>query len=84
MELIPGEDLDERARQNTRVFLVVRGDGRQLYRSSTLRWDSDPIELEVDISDVKHLQIEIENETTWFASVRSLNLVDLRVEGEGK
>jgi len=40
--------------------LVIWGDGRQLYRSPDMTFDSEPIEFDVDISGVTALRIILE------------------------
>ena len=42
------------------VQFLVHGDGRRLYSSEWLQWDSRPIAVEVEIEDVKTLRLEVD------------------------
>ena len=72
--------LEDKQKAGTRVYYVVRGDGRELYRSPTFGWDSGPVEMDVDVSGVTTLELEVANEATWFNAARSADWADLRLE----
>lgn len=72
--------LEPKQKDGTRVFFVVRGDGKPLYRSPTFRWDSKPVALDLDIAGVKTLELEVGNEVTWHSAASSVNWADLRLE----
>lgn len=56
------------------------GDGEELYRSPTFQWDSEPVEMDVDISGVETLELRVANEVTWFNIASSVNWADVRLE----
>jgi len=58
----------------------LRGDGRELCRSEPFRWDSAPRPLDVDISGVKVLRLEVTNKSTWHCAASSIDWADLRLE----
>ena len=72
--------LEDRQKAGTRVFFVVQGDGRELYRSPTFHWDSKPVDMDVDVSGVDLLTLEVANETTWHCAASSADWADLRLE----
>jgi len=72
--------LEDKQRQGTRVVFVVRGDGRELYRSPTIRWNSGPVEMNVDVGGVKVLELEVANEATWHNAASSVDWADVRLE----
>jgi len=75
----PGK-LGDRQKRGTRVFFVVRGDSRELYRSPTFAWDSRPVEMDVDVTGVSRLELGIGNEATWHCAADSVDWADLRLE----
>ena len=79
IEIDKPEKLEDRQKKGTRVFFVVRGDGRQLYRSPTFHWDSPPAEMDVDVAGVKLLELEVGNEATWHCAASSVNWADVRL-----
>jgi len=74
------EELEQKEKDVTRVYFVVRGDGKELYRSPTFRWDSAPAEMDVDITGVKMLELRVANEATWRNAASSANWADVRLE----
>jgi len=72
--------LEPKQKDGTRVFFIVRGDGQELFRSPTFRWNSRPVELDVDITGVEQLQLGVGNEVQWHNAATSVNWADLRLE----
>ncbi len=52
-EVTPGRDRREW------VQFVVRGDGHLLYRTGRMRWDSEPVDIDLPILDVEELELEV-------------------------
>ena len=76
----PGR-LEPRQKQGTCVYFVVRGDGKELYRSPTLRWNArGPVQMDVNVSGVRMLELEVANEATWHNAASSVNWGDLGLE----
>ena len=42
------------------VQFIVTGDGKRLYSSEWLKWNSKPVKVEVDIKGVKALRLEVD------------------------
>jgi predicted esterase len=74
------EELEQKEKDGTRVYFVVRGDGEELYRSPTFRWDSAPVDMDVDIAGVQMLELRVANEATWHNAASSVNWADVRLE----
>ena len=72
--------LEPKHKENTRVVFIVKGDGKELFRSPPFRWDSRPAELDVDVTGVKVLRLEVANETKWFCAASSVDWADARLE----
>ncbi len=72
--------LEQRFKDNTRVIFTVRGDGKELYRSPPVEWNSPPIPLDVDVTGVKSLRLEIMNESMWNFYASSVDWADIRLE----
>ena len=72
--------LEQKHKENTRVVFIVKGDGKELFRSKPLRWDSRPAAIDIDITGVKGLRLEVANETTWFCAASSVDWADVRLE----
>ena len=72
--------LQQKQKDGTRVYFLVRGDGKELFRSATFRWNSPPAEMDVDVRGVKALELEVANETTWHNAASSVNWADVRLE----
>lgn len=80
IEIEKPEKLEAKHKENTRVVFIVKGDGKELFRSKPVRWDSPPLPINVDIAGVKVLRLEVENETLWFWAASSVNWADVRLE----
>jgi dienelactone hydrolase len=81
LEIAEPAKLEPRHKDNTRVVFTVKGDGKVLFRSNPMRWDSPPAALDVDLSGVKVLRLEAANESMWnFWWPTSLNWADVRLE----
>jgi predicted esterase len=74
------EELEQKEKDGTRVYFVVHGDGKELYRSPTFQWDSEPAEMDVDITGVKMLELLVGNEATWYNAASSVNWAEVRLE----
>ncbi len=72
--------LEPKHKESTRVRFIVKGDGKELFRSGPVRWDSAPQPLDVDVSGVKRLRLEVANDATWFCAASSIDWADLRLE----
>jgi len=80
IEVDEPEKIREWAKKNTGLAFHVRGDGRELYRSPVFTTDAPPVELDVDISNVKELEIEVTNEHKAWTAEKSVNWADIRLE----
>jgi len=76
----PVGEIEEKEMEGTRVFFVVRGDGKELYRSPAFLHDSCPVELEVNVEGVQNLELEVGNDAGWLHVASSVNWGDLRLE----
>jgi len=74
------EELEQKEKDGTCNYFVVIGDGKELYRSPIFRWDSMPVEMDVDITGVKVLELQVGNESTWYNVASSNNWANLRLE----
>ncbi len=74
------DELDEKAKASTRIFFVVRGDGEERFRSEALTGDSKPVPLDLDVTGVAELELEVGSETRRHGAARSVNWADLRLE----
>jgi predicted esterase len=73
--------LEPRHKEFTQVVYTVRGDGRVLYQSPVMRWDSPPATIDVDVAGVKSLRLEVRNESMWnFYYGTSVDWADVRLE----
>ncbi len=85
---IVGLECDANAPQpqkdNTHVFFIVKGDGKELYRSPEFTYTSKPVALDVDVTGVKTLRLEIGVAAMAFDAVASADWADLRLEREGQ
>lgn len=80
IEVDKPEKLEDKQKQGTRVYFLVRGDGKELYRSPTFLWNSGPVEMDVDVTGVKRLELEVANEVTWHSAASSVNWANVRLE----
>ena len=76
----PPEQLEPKEIAGTRVFFVVLGDGKELYRSPTFQTQTPPVKMDVDITGVKTLELRIGNQTTWHNAAASVNWANIRLE----
>jgi pimeloyl-ACP methyl ester carboxylesterase len=73
--------LEPRHKEFTQVVYTVRGDGKVLYQSPAMRWDSKPLDIDVDVSGAKTLRLEVRNESMWnYYYGTSVDWADLRLE----
>ena len=72
--------MDQQARDNTQVEFRVEGDGKELYKSPMVHWDTAPIPIDLDISGVNTLKLFIKEGTTWHNAARSVDWADARLE----
>ena len=63
----------------THVFFVVSGDGKELYHSPEFTPTAKPVALDVDVTGVKQLRLEVNTQTP-FDAVGSADWADLRLE----
>jgi pimeloyl-ACP methyl ester carboxylesterase len=81
IELRPEEKTEKPERDSTRVVFVVLGDSKELYRSQPFTWASaTPRELDVDVSGVKLLRLEVVAQTSPMDAVQSADWAELRLE----
>ena len=73
-------DITPLERQSTGVVFVVRGDGKELYKSPAFGVDSKALDLDVDISAVKQLELEVTNVARWHNIASSVDWADARLE----
>jgi hypothetical protein len=66
--------------RNTSVTFVVKGDGRELYRSAPVSYESGLRDLEVPIKGVRTLRLEMQNGSPLVDAVASVDRADLRLE----
>jgi pimeloyl-ACP methyl ester carboxylesterase len=67
-------------KDNTRTIFVVRGDGKELYRSEPFTYDSAPKELDVDVTGVSILRLEVVLGAAPWDAVASADWAELRLE----
>jgi len=72
--------LEEKHKKRTSIYFVVRGDGKQLFRSPVFRWDSKPLEMAVDVTGVKTLRLEVGQRSWRDNAADSVNWAGLRLE----
>ena len=80
IELDEGGLPDKADRGRSRVYFVVRGDGKELYRSGEFDWATEPAEIDVAIDGVKRLQLQVLNEVRGHYTVRRVDWADVRLE----
>jgi enterochelin esterase-like enzyme len=73
-------DIKPEHREGTRVVFVVRGDGKELYKSPVFRIDSKPVNLDVDITGVKMLELEVLAGSRRDNIASSVDWADVRLE----
>ena len=67
-------------RKNTKPLFIVRGDGKELYRSPAIGIDSPPLDIDMDVTGVKVLELEVDREVRGGSAASSLDWADLRLE----
>jgi len=72
--------LGQQEMDNTLVQFVVEGDGQELYKSPVFHWNSDPINIDVDIHDVKSLKLRVLRGATWHNAALSVDWANIRLE----
>jgi len=77
IETKPNATAEEKER--TSITFIVKGDGRELYRSEPFRYDSPPRELTVDVAGVKRLRLELSGEAR-FNGAASCDWCDIRLD----
>jgi hypothetical protein len=80
LEVWPEPRATQLNRENTRTIFVVRGDGKELYRSEPFTYGSGPKELHVEVTGVKRLRLEVLLGAAPWDAVASADWADLRLE----
>jgi len=80
LEVLPEGRTSEAERKATGVRFVVRGNGKELYRSEPFTYGSGPRDLDVDIPGVQVLRLEVELTGAPGGAVLSVDWADLRLE----
>ncbi len=80
LEVWPEPRATQLSRENTRTIFVVRGDGKELYRSEPFTYGSGPKELHVEVTGVKRLRLEVLLGAAPWDAVASADWADLRLE----
>lgn len=80
IEYTPDEDAPQLFRDTTNVSFIVAGDGKELYRSEPFRYGSEPRELDVDVTGVVKLRLEVAIAGPPWDAVASADWADLRLE----
>ena len=64
----------------TRITFTVRGDGKTLYTSPALTLDSKPVDINVDVTGVTRLELEVANDRLRPSAAASADWADIRLE----
>ena len=80
IELLDPSEGDPRHKERTSVYFVVLGDGKMLYRSPVFKRGTHPEEIDVDITGVKTLRLEVARKYQLGYLASSVNWADLRLE----
>jgi hypothetical protein len=75
-----GTDLSPVEREMTRMIYTIAGDGKTLWESPPVTWNSEPLTVDVTIDGVQTLGLSVRNEAVWFHRADSVNWCDARVE----
>jgi len=75
---VAGYTLTQRA--HTSVVFVVKGDGKQLYRSRPFSLDTPPARLNLNVAGVRTLRLEVLNTTTGESAITAVDWADMRLE----
>jgi poly(3-hydroxybutyrate) depolymerase len=76
----PAAQLTDAQKRDTVVFFTVRGDGRELYRSPEVGWNTPPIQLDVDVSGVNRLELEVTTPGARHYAASCVNWAQARLE----
>lgn len=76
----PAESLPDNEKQCTQAVFAIFGDGKKLYESDLFQYDSPPAELDVDVTDVKTLELKSSVGAKWLNRISSIDWADFRVE----
>jgi hypothetical protein len=79
IEQMPEDKSTQLLRDNVNVVFVVKGDDKELYRSKAFKWGSKPETIEVEISGIKQLRLEVESSQD-DNGVASVDWAELRLE----
>ncbi len=79
LEITDRDGLDNKHKQGTKIRFIVRGDGKELYKSAVIGWDSKPGVMRVDIRGVRKLELEVANEKDWHSAASSVNWAGLKL-----
>jgi hypothetical protein len=74
------EDTPQLFRDTTNVSFVIAGDGKEIYRSEPFLYGSPPRELDVDVTGVANLRLEVAIPGPPWDAVASADWADLRLE----
>jgi len=74
------ENLSDVEKGCTDASFIVRGDNKVLYSSPVIVWNSKPIEISVDITGIKTLELQSNTRSKWQSTVSSINWADARLE----
>lgn len=80
LELNDSEDCTAQDADNTRVRFIVKGDGRELFRSELFGINTPPRDIEVPLAGVKMLTLVVHNEANWSDAVKSVDWADLQLQ----
>jgi hypothetical protein len=80
VEGAPASSTPEKARKNVQVVFIVKGDGKELYRSQPFLYRAAAQTVDVNISGIACLRLEITNLADYDAPVSSIDWADLRLE----
>ncbi|MHB9023783.1 MAG: NPCBM/NEW2 domain-containing protein [Armatimonadota bacterium] len=74
------QTISARQKEKTRIVLVVKGDDKELFRSAPILFNSPAQQLNVDITGLKILRLEVVNPNGWNAAPGSVEWANLRLE----
>ncbi len=76
----PPQEITPLNREGTRVVFIVRGDGKELFTSGEFGVDSKPVSIDVDVTGIKSLELEVTNKARWHNAASSVDWADIRLE----
>jgi dienelactone hydrolase len=74
------DPVTQKEKDDVKVRFFVRGDGKELFKTDQLRWNSPPVELEVPLEGVRRLRLEVLNEGGNRVAATSANWAEVRLE----